>query len=135
MATDCAAVSASMAVVARSRFKEFRMWDGDTIGQTQNLFDQVVNECIIPALAISEEKKTMVLPTHPTEKWRTYTDVHATQNSLSSVDVILRAMKALKERWNTRNDWSIGEANYMGRGGGGGSGDGYKPKTGGTLRC
>ena len=83
-----------MAVVARSCFKEFRMRDGDTVVQTQHRFDRMVNECIIPALAISEEKETMVLPTHPTAKWRTFMDAHATQNPLPSVDTILRAMKA-----------------------------------------
>ena len=43
LATDYAAVSASMAAIARSRFHDFRMRDGDTTMQTQHRFDYMVN--------------------------------------------------------------------------------------------
>lgn len=56
-------------------------------------------------------------------------DANAAQNPLPTLDVIFRAMRALEERWNTRNDGEIGEANYAGQRGGGGSNGGYKPKT------
>lgn len=73
LATGYAFVSASMTAVARSRFDDYRMRDGDTIAQTQHRFDQLVTECIIQALAISEEVKTLVLLTHPTDKFIWYT--------------------------------------------------------------
>ena len=44
LASDYAAVSAQMATVARSRFNDFRMRDGDTVVQTQHRFNYVVNE-------------------------------------------------------------------------------------------
>ena len=61
-------------------------------------------------------------------------DAYAVQNPLPTLDDIFRAMKALEERWNTRNDGDIGEANYAGQRGGGGSGGGYKPKANGPPR-
>lgn len=76
----------------------------------------------------------MVLLTYPTEKWRTFMDAYATQDPLPNVSVIFRAMKSLEERWKTRNDRVVGEANYMGRIGGGGSGEGWKPMMGGAPR-
>ena len=45
LASDYVAVSAQMATVARSRFNDFQMKDGDTVVQTQHRFDHVVNEC------------------------------------------------------------------------------------------
>ena len=128
LAEDYAAISTSMASNARSRFHEFRMRDGDSVIETQHRFDQMVNECIIQAVAIDEENKTMVLLTHPTEKWRGFMDAYATQSPLPKVDVIFRAMKSLEERWTSRNEREHGEANYAGMRGVNG---GYKPKTGG----
>ena len=84
-------------------------------------------------MVITEENKTLVLLTYPTEKWRTFIDAYATQNPVPLVDVIFRTMKALEEMWNTWNDREIGKANCVGRGGGGGGGD-WKPKTGGAPR-
>ena len=42
-------------------------------------------------------------------------DAYAMQDSLPNVGVIFRAMRALEERWNTRNDREASEANCMGR--------------------
>ena len=61
-------------------------------------------------------------------KWRTFIDAYATQDPIPRVDVIFRAMKALEERWTSRNDREYEEANYMGRGGGGSSYGSYKAK-------
>lgn len=86
-----------MAAIARSRFHEFRMRDGDTIVQTHHRFDQMANECIIQAVAIAEEEEMLVLLTHPTDKWRKFMDAYGTQNPMSTLDVIFRAINALKE--------------------------------------
>ena len=66
------------------------MRDGDTVVQTQHRFDQLVNECIIQALAITENDKTMALLTHPSEKWRVFMDSYATQNPVREVREIFR---------------------------------------------
>ena len=89
-----ATVSTSMAAIARSRFHDFKVWDGDTVVQAQRKFDQMVNECIIQVVAITKDDKTLALHTHPTDKWRTFMDVYATHDLLLTVDVIFRAMKA-----------------------------------------
>ena len=59
---------------------------------------------MIQVVNITEENKTMVLVTHPTEKWRIYIDAYATQTAIPGVDAIFRAMKALEEHWISRND-------------------------------
>ena len=110
------------------------MMDGDTVIQTQHRFDQVVNECIIQALTITEHDKTLALLTHPSEKWRVFMDSYATQNPVPEVREIFRAMKGLEERWNTRNNREVGEANYVGRSGGVSGGGGWKPKIGGAPK-
>lgn len=61
-------------------------------------------------------------------------DAYTTQNYVPAVDVILRAMKALEERWHCRNEWEYGEANHVGRGGGRDNISGWKPKMGGASR-
>ena len=120
--------------MARSRFNDFRIRDGDTVVQTQHRFDQVVNECIIQALTITEHDKTLALLTYPPEKWRVFMDSYVTQNPVAEVREIFTAMKGLEERWNTRNDREFGESNYMGRSGGVSGGGGQKPKIGGAPK-
>ena len=61
-------------------------------------------------------------------------DAYATQNPTLDVSVIFRAMKVLEERWNTGNDREVGESNYMGRTGRGGTGGAWKPKIGGIPK-
>ena len=68
LATDYAAVSASMASNARTRFHDFRMRDGDLVVQAQHRFDELVNECVIQAVGVSEGDRTHVLLTHPSGK-------------------------------------------------------------------
>ena len=65
LASDYAAVSASMATVARTRFNDFKTLDGETVVQTLHRFDQLANEYVIQALPLSEDNKTMILLTHP----------------------------------------------------------------------
>lgn len=101
----------------------------DSVLQTQHYFDQQVNECAIQAIFVSEEDKTLVLLMHLTEIRRAFMDSYVTQSHDLDVSITLRSMKALKERWNSRNEREYGEANYVGRGGEGGSGGGYEPKT------
>ena len=48
-------------------------------------------------------------------------DAYALQDAVPDVTVILRAIKAPEKRWNNRNDKGVGEANNIGRTGGGGS--------------
>ena len=75
----------------------------------------MVSECIIQALTITKNNKTLALLTHPLEKWRVFMDSYATKNPVLEVGEIFKAMKGPEERWNTRNDREIGEANYMGQ--------------------
>ena len=98
LATDYAAISVYMATNALSRFHDFKMRDGDSVRQTQHRFDHLVNECMIQAVNTTDENKTIVLLTHPTEKKRTFIDAYATQDPLPRIDIIFRAMKALWER-------------------------------------
>ena len=128
LAMDYAAVFASMASNARSRFNDFRMHDGDSVVTTQHRFDEMANECAIQGVPSTEDNKTMILFTHPSEAWRDFMDAYATRTPLPAVAEIFRAMKALEERRNMRNDREYAEANYVGRSGGGGSNGGYKPK-------
>ena len=51
-------------------------------------------------------------------------DAYAITSPFFMVVEIFNSMKALEERWNMRNDREVGEANNMGRFGGGGSGGG-----------
>ena len=67
-ATDYAASFVSMATNALSRFHDFKMRDGNSILETRHRFDHLVNECLIQAVNITEENKTMALLTHPSEK-------------------------------------------------------------------
>ena len=65
LVADYAAVSASQAATARARFMSFRMREGDTVVQTQHRFDELLNECIIQAVLVTDADSTMVLMTHP----------------------------------------------------------------------
>ena len=42
--------------------------------QTQHRFDELLNECIIQAVLVTDADSTMVLMTHPAERWRTFMD-------------------------------------------------------------
>ena len=121
LAVDYAAVSALQASTARTRFMAFSMRDGDTVVQTQHRFDEMLNECIIQAVMITDAECTMVLLTHPAERWKGFMDAYAIAQPPPAVAEIFISMKALEERWNMRNDKEV-EANYMGSGSGGGSG-------------
>ena len=121
IATDYAAVSASMATVARTRFQDFKMKDGESVIQTLHRFDQLVNECTIQAVNLSEEEKTAALLTHPSQKWTTFMDSYATTDPLPPVSTIFRSMKSQEERWSARNDREYEEANYAGGGSTGGA--------------
>ena len=121
IATDYAAVSASMATVARTRFQDFKMKDGESVIQTLHRFDQLVNECTIQAIYLTQDEKTAALLTHPSQKWMTFMDSYATTEPLPPVSTIFRAMKSQEERWSARNDREYEEANYAGGGSTGGA--------------
>ena len=72
-----------------------------------------MNECILHAVPISEADKTHVQLTHPTDKWRTATDTYATQTHAPTIDIVFKAMKALEERWITRNEREHEEVNSL----------------------
>ena len=144
LAADYAAVSELQAGTARTRFTGFKMREGDTVVQTQHRFDELLNECIIQAVLITEPECTMVLLTHPAERWRSFMDAYAIASPLPPVAEIFTSMKALEERWNMRNEREVAEANYMGKfggggnaggsGSGGGSSSGWKPKVASNQR-
>jgi len=132
LAADYATVSVAMAATARAKFSNFRIREGDSVVETQHLFDGVVNECIIQAVPVSEEEKTRVLLTHCTERWRAFMDSYASSEPLPSAAVIFRAMKALEERWIMRNEHEYGEANYAGQSSG--VRQPWSPRTGGPPK-
>ena len=115
LAADYAAVSALQAATARARFMSFRIREGDTVVQTQHRFDELLNECIIQAVMVTDADSTMVLLTHPVERWRTFMDAYAITSPLPAVAEIFSSMKDLEERWNMWNDREVDEANYVGR--------------------
>ena len=45
LTAEHASISASTTSSAQSRFHDFRMWDADSVIETQHQFDQMVNEC------------------------------------------------------------------------------------------
>ena len=69
LAADYAAVSTLQAATVRARFMSFKMREGDTVVQTQRRFDELLNECIIQAVMVTNADSTMVLLTHPAERW------------------------------------------------------------------
>ena len=121
LAEDYASISASMATVARTRFQDFKMRDGESVVSTLHRFDQLVNECLIQAIYLTEEDKTMVLLTHPSQKWTNFMDSYSNVEPLPPVSTIFRSMRSQEERWNARNDNEYAEANYVGRDGASGS--------------
>ena len=128
LAEDYASISASMATVARTRFQDFKMRDGESVVSTLHRFDQLVNECLIQAIILTEEDKTRALLTHPSQKWINFMDSYANIEPLPSVRVIFRAMRSQEERWNARNENEYAEANYVGRDGASGSEWKRRPK-------
>ena len=71
-----------MASIARTRFNDFKMLDGETVVQTLHRFYQFANECVIQALPLSEDNKTMIHLTHPSAKWRGFIDSYCKEDSL-----------------------------------------------------
>ena len=106
---------------------------GTPMVTTQHRFDEMANECAIQGVPSTEDNKTMILLTHPSEAWRDFMDAYATRTPLLAVAEIFRAMRALEGRRNMRNDREYAEANYVGRSSGGGSNGGYKSKVTGRL--
>lgn len=115
LAEDYAAISSSMATLARSSFQDFRMKDGDSVITTIHHFDRLVNECLIQAICLDENEKTRALLAHPSTKWLTFMDSYANLEPLPPVSAIFRAMRSQEERWIQRNNHEYEEANYVGR--------------------
>ena len=114
---DYATLSPGMASNAWQRFTEFRMKDGDSVVETIHRFDERVNECLIQAVNVTEEDKTRVLTTHPSEKWTLFMDSFSHLDPHPPVSQIFRAMKSQEERWNVRNEHEYADANFAGGGG------------------
>ena len=118
LAIDYAAVSSSQGTVARARFNNFRIRDGESVIETHHRFDDLVNECNIQAIYLTEEEKSAALLMRPSAKWTNFVDVYATMEPLPTADAIFRAMKSQEERLNTRNEEEYEEANFAGNPGG-----------------
>ena len=89
------------------------MRDRDSVMSTVQRFDQLVNECLIHAIHLTEEDKTRSLLTHSSHKWINFMDSYANIEPLLPVSVIFLAMRSQEERWNARNDNEYAEANYL----------------------
>lgn len=129
LANDYAAVSSSQGTVARAKFNNFRIRDGESVIETLHRFDDLVNECNIRAIYLTEGEKSAALLMRPSAKWTNFVDVYATMEPLPTANAIFRAMKAQEERLNTRNEEEYEEANFAGNTSGrvgGASGDEWK---------
>lgn len=118
LANDYAAVSSSQGTVARAKFNNFKIRDGESVIETQHRFDNLVNECNIQAIYLTEGEKSAALLMRPSAKWTNFVDVYATMEPLPTANSIFRAMKAQEERLNTRNEEEYEEANFAGNVGG-----------------
>ena len=114
LANDYAAVSSSQSTNARSKFNNFKNRDGEFVIETQHRFDDLVNECSIQAIDLSDDEKTAALPMRPCSKWINFMDVYATMEPPPSSAAIFRAMKSQEERMITRNEKEYEEANFNG---------------------
>ena len=122
LANDYAAVSPSFATLARTTFHGFRILNGESVIETIHRFDNLVSECDIQDIDLTEGDKTAVLLMHPSVKWKNFLDAYATIEPLPTTGTIFRAMKAHEERLNARNESEYEEANYGGNIGGSSSG-------------
>ena len=112
LANEYAAVSPSQLTNARSRFNNFSSRNGETIIETQHRFDDLVNECTIQAIVLTEAEKSAALLMRPCAKWSHFMEVYATMEPVPSTAAIFRAMKSQEERINMRNEEEYEEANY-----------------------
>ena len=132
LASDYAAVSSSQGTVARARFNNFRIREGEGVIETHHIFDDLENECNIQGVNLTEGDKIAALLMRPSAKWLNFFDAYGTMEPLPSVRTIFRAMKAQEERMNSRNESEYEEANFAGNSGGrvGGAGgnDWRRPK-------
>ena len=71
-----------------------------------------------------DEVQARVLMTYPSNRWRQYVDNIAICSPTPIVVEIFAGMKMLEERQNVTDEAEHGEANYVGRGGGGNRGFG-----------
>ena len=117
LANDYAVVSSSQSTNARSKFNNFRIRDGESAIETHHRFDDLVNECSIQAIHLSEEEKTAALLMRPCSKWINFMDVYTAMEPLPSSAAIFRAMKSQEERMITRNKKEYEEANFNGMSG------------------
>ena len=93
LAADYVAVSTLRVATARARFMSFRMREGDTVVQTRQWFDELLNEYIIQAIVVTNADSTMVLMTHPAKRWRTLMDAYAITSPLPAIAQIFGSMK------------------------------------------
>ena len=62
--------------------------------ETQHIFYDLVNECNIQAIHLSEEEKIAALLMRPCSKWTNFMDVYATIEPPPSSAAIFKAMKS-----------------------------------------
>ena len=74
-------------------------------------FDGLVTECALQGIVLTENQKTTVLLTHPSDRWRTFIDCISLQIPLPTVDVIFQQMIVLAEKWYARDEKEHNEAN------------------------
>ena len=126
LATVYATVSTLQVATARARFINFKIREGDTVVLSQHCLDELLNECIIQAILVTDADSNMGLLTHPAKRWRGFMDAYAITSPLPAFAEIFSSMKASEKRWNMRNEREVGDANYIGRFCGGGSGGGSR---------
>ena len=92
--------------------------------ENRHRFETLTNECEIQGVPVNEAAKTLVLMTHPRDRYRQYMDNYANHTPAPTADVIFAGMKVLEERNEARQDVEHGEATYASWGTGGCNGGG-----------
>ena len=79
--------------------------------QIRQRFNGLVTECILQGIVLTENQKSTVLLTHPSERWRLTIDNISMQVPLPSTAAIFEQMIILNEKWEARDDKEHTEAN------------------------
>ena len=111
LAADHVSITAQKGINAHQRFQAFTFIPGETVYKIRQRFDGLVTECALQGVVMTENQKTTVLLTHPTEKWRTFIDYISLSLPLPTTAIVFQQMIVLAEKWEAREEKEHGEAN------------------------
>ena len=111
LAADHVSITQSRAINAHQKFQSFAFISGEHVYQIRQRFDGLVTECILQGIVLTENQKSTVLLTHPSERWRLTIDNISMQVPLPTTAAIFEQMIILNEKWEARDDKEHTEAN------------------------